>query len=337
MSPEELLIHIGADSGKFFGRALLTWMKRNAAFRSFVERYRNKVRAKLRGCDTENKRFDLLWELEVAYLITKSSDFALQYERYESGTSRAPDYSVSHRLTVQFDAEVTRIRKTEAETGLNEWESEIKATIRAVPSDLGVSLSITAEFTPDLLRRLKAARKDITRFLAKTISSMQTRREAIGQRAVPGFEDELEILITKSPLITDRTHTSYYGADIPVGYSQREFTKFGDIICDKIRQFRKGTPNILIIGSDTDAHEFLDCREAIENLMRLAAEKNDEFFRKHGFFGVTDFLAQFAGLSGVVFRNRWRSDERFLNSIWSNPEAFHSLPSEIWEYLRTMD
>src|SRR5439155_27044859 len=158
MSPEELLCHIGADTGDFLGRALLTWMKQNSAFRLFLERYKDKVRAKLRNCDTEDKRHDLLWELEAACLLTKSSDFALEYERYGIRISRAPDYSVSHRLGVQFDAEATRIRKTQA-AAVAEWESGIKRAIRAVPSDLGVSLSITAEFTPDLLRRLNAARE----------------------------------------------------------------------------------------------------------------------------------------------------------------------------------
>lgn len=108
------------DTGDFLGRALLTWMKQNSAFRLFLERYKDKVRAKLRNCDTEDKRHDLLWELEAACLLTKSSDLALEYERYGTGISRAPDYSVSHRLGVQFDAEATRIRKTQAAAATRE-------------------------------------------------------------------------------------------------------------------------------------------------------------------------------------------------------------------------
>lgn len=47
---------LARDTGDFLGRALLTWMKQNSAFRLFLERYKDKVRAKLRNCDTEDKR-----------------------------------------------------------------------------------------------------------------------------------------------------------------------------------------------------------------------------------------------------------------------------------------
>src|SRR5437867_4378659 len=104
MTIEELLNDIRANRGDFFASTLARWLEKNAAFRLFIEGYKDKVRKKLNDCDNENKRRDLLWELEVAYLLSKSNDFGLEYERYGKNIARSPDYTVSQRLEVQFDA-----------------------------------------------------------------------------------------------------------------------------------------------------------------------------------------------------------------------------------------
>ena len=153
---------------------------------------------------------------------------------------------------------------------------------------------------------------------------------------IPGAERLIEIEISKPPGKARRNRTSYYGGTFPVWYTQREFTKFGDIVCGKLGQFGAGTPGILAVGSRNMTHEDIDCENALSELSRLARKRDDAFFQKKGFAGTADFLSQYRGLSGISYRSSWIGDGP-RNFVWTNPDAGNPVNREIIAYLEDMD
>jgi hypothetical protein len=94
MSPQELVAFVCDGRESSIQRACLSWMAQSPAFRTFVARYRDKIRAKVRRCPTEDDLQDLSWELEIGHLLLKNPDFQLEYEPYGTSGSRSPDYLV---------------------------------------------------------------------------------------------------------------------------------------------------------------------------------------------------------------------------------------------------
>jgi len=335
MSPEELLQYICNGARNSVQRPLGTWMHHTAAFHVFVETYRDKIRAKVRNCGDEDCIQDLLWEREGGFLLSKNPQFAIQYEAYGTGISRSPDYRVSNSTGTPFNVEARRIRESAYASRFQAWEKELKEAIGGTPSQVGLTLSVFVELTPDLLARLESQCNQIKEAILQKIpqANLQLDSEGLYRYPIPGFEDVMDILITKPQAKVDPTRTSYYGADLPVPNTQREFAKFGDIICDKLGQLRDGMPNLLAIGSQTVTHEAIDCEDAIENLTKLAISKDDGFFIDHGFGGATDFLAQLPKLSAIVFRSSY-VNEKDRNFIWRNPNAAQPLDNQVLRFFK---
>jgi hypothetical protein len=88
MSPQELGAFICDAQASAIQRDCLRWMGQSPAFRTFVAKYRDKIRAKVRGCPDEDDLQDLLWELEIGHLLLKNPDFQLEYEPFKTHWSR---------------------------------------------------------------------------------------------------------------------------------------------------------------------------------------------------------------------------------------------------------
>lgn len=92
------------------GEELIGWATGAPAFRAYLERYRDKIRKKLRGSADDEARADVRAELLFARLLLADRRFELAFEAHGS-QRRGPDYSVLFRRTTPFDVEVTRLRR----------------------------------------------------------------------------------------------------------------------------------------------------------------------------------------------------------------------------------
>jgi hypothetical protein len=341
MLPTELTDYICGVTTASVGSALAIWMVENASFHEFVERYRDKIRAKLRRSKSDSDLQDLLWELEIGYLISKNPHFLVEYEPYGTANSRSPDYRITDLGRVAFNVEARRIREGASQSRFEVWEEEIKDAIHSVPSQLGVTLSIRVmDPSPDLLNQLELHRYQMIAEIKKRIAQENVLL-APGQSCchqMPGFEKTIGIKITKPRSKANPNQTAYYGSTFPIWHTQKEFAKFGDIVCEKLGQLRSGMPNVLAIGSRSITHDYTDCEDAIGELTRLAKEQDDAFFRKKGFGGEADFSTQVRNLSAIVFRSSWRGDtDRERNFVWRNPVAAYPLDEDSEVYLNQMD
>lgn len=110
MTVDDLLAHIFERRDGSFYSAFEGWVRESRRFRTFAEAYRDKIRKKLRVADNAEKRQSLFAELETAYQLLHDQRFALEYEKQPSDKSRAPDFSLTFRVSTPFSLEVTRLR-----------------------------------------------------------------------------------------------------------------------------------------------------------------------------------------------------------------------------------
>jgi len=108
---------------------LLGWLSGSNRFRSFAERYPDKIRKKVRtALDPEALR-DVRAELQVAHRLLADRRFDLAFEAYGSGRI-GPDFTVSFRSVRSFNLEVTRLRHAPRVTG---EASPLLAKLRQLP------------------------------------------------------------------------------------------------------------------------------------------------------------------------------------------------------------
>jgi len=85
MSVDKLIQFIFGQ-GDLYPATFLRWVESSKRFESFVERYKDKIRNKVRDAQkhpqSEEPLKDVLFELELAYLLCKVSRFAVEYEKH---------------------------------------------------------------------------------------------------------------------------------------------------------------------------------------------------------------------------------------------------------------
>ena len=107
---DDLLAHLFQNQPHALAQPIATWLAQSRRFAAFVERFRDKIRKKLRDTrDTENL-LDLRLELETAYLLLQERTLSLSYEPQPVGRARCPDYAVTFTTSSTFMLEVTRLR-----------------------------------------------------------------------------------------------------------------------------------------------------------------------------------------------------------------------------------
>lgn len=91
---------------------LAAWIQSDRRFRIFAERYRTKIRRKLRTAGDAETVADLLFELDVARWLLQDPRFDVEYETFHARQG-GPDFSVAYRVNTRFNVEVRRIRTRE--------------------------------------------------------------------------------------------------------------------------------------------------------------------------------------------------------------------------------
>ena len=177
-------------------QTLDSWKASNEAFRLFTEKYAAKIRAKMRAAYGAEDQKDVLWELEVAYLILRNPDLTVEYESYGIPGTRSPDYRVTRSSGGQFNIEARRIRSASNEIRFEAWERRIATAIRATRSGLGVTLCFGFGVTdPKLLDRLESGFDEMIVFIPELLADMdiQLHRGQSRSVALKGFEEFLSL------------------------------------------------------------------------------------------------------------------------------------------------
>ena len=109
-SQSELLAFLFEAQHGEIRAALTAWIAASTRYASFVERYKDKIRKKLRVTRQAGAVIDLLYELQIPYWLLREQRFEVAYEPYMAGKTRGPDYSVTFRTNFTFNIEVTHVR-----------------------------------------------------------------------------------------------------------------------------------------------------------------------------------------------------------------------------------
>ena len=345
MDNEQLIRYIVEDREHVVSASLTYWLENSPKFSGFLYKYRSKVRSKIRQAKTDEDLEDVRFELEIPYLLLLDDRFVVEYEKYGIGSKRAPDFFVSFEQSMEFNVEVKRIRQGASGDRFDSWVKQLVERIRKVPSSLAFSIATTSlDFDSYLVGRIETEGEAIIRFVENTIHAEELKIP-LGdccEYFIPGFGDELVLLLSKPPGKLDRNGTSYNGCALPVFYTQKEPFKFSDTILDKLRQLTPGMINVLVFRSTSDTHEEEDLLESIGSLNRFIAQGNEEFFMRKGFLGIQDFLFHTRNLSGILYRSNWIRSTNIRqpgkrNFLWCNGQADHQLPEIIREHLVRMD
>src|SRR5262245_61657542 len=113
MLVDDLLTHIFEDRTRALPTRFALWVESSARFGAFADRYRDKIRKKVRGIRDEEGLKDLQFELEIAYLLLSERRFSVEYEKGGVGKQRGPDFCVTFKTHTAFNVEVKRIRASE--------------------------------------------------------------------------------------------------------------------------------------------------------------------------------------------------------------------------------
>ena len=89
MSSATLIEYLTITRDAYVRQTLESWMNCSDAFHAFVEKYKDKIRAKMRAAQNDEDIGDILWELQVGYLLLTNADLSVEYEPYGTG-SRGP-------------------------------------------------------------------------------------------------------------------------------------------------------------------------------------------------------------------------------------------------------
>jgi len=318
---------------------LESWLKGSERFKNFAECYKDKIRKKISTAKSNEDLEDIIFELEIPYLLLLDGRFKVEYEKDGTRKVRAPDFSVSFEQDMEFNLEAKRIRESQLGDRFNRLIEQIVNRTKCIPSSLGFFLDMTScDANPEFVDRFESAKEEVVQYIENSIRNEDSKLSysTACEYPIPGFECDVILVLTKlsGKIRTDRT--SYFGAVEPILYTQKEPYKFGDTIFDKLGQMIPGMINILVCTSKSSIHEPEDLFEAIASINQLIRKKDEEFFVQKGFGGIQDFLSQTKNLSGVLYKSTWSDQSGIRNLLWHNHQANLQIPEVISEYLQRM-
>jgi len=336
MNNDNLFNYIVGDRNHVGITAIKSWIDSSENFFNFVSTNSDKIRGKIRGAKSDEDLVDIVFELEVAFNMVGTDGYEVEYEKHGCKIGRSPDFTVSSRSGIEFNVEVKRIREGLLGVKYQAITDHIVNQIRPIPSMLAFSFAIDVmDLDQEFLNRFEAEKIAIINFIKDKIR-LEDQRLAFDETVdyeLPGFEDEISIILSKPKGKQDNSKTSYHGGSFPIFYTQKEPTKFGDAIFEKVGQMVPGSINILVIASDSSTHEKEDLQDALRSISDLLRDKEEEFFVKKGFRGINDFLSQAENLSGVLFKSTWSSLSNPGSYLWCNQYALLKIPDEIRPFL----
>lgn len=319
--------------------ALKYWINNSEKFAEFIYRNRAKIRKKCTTAKSFEDLEDIRFELEIPYLLLIDQRFEVEYEKQSKAIRRVPDFTVTFEDRIEFNIEVKRIRQPDLGRRFDEWMEDVVTTISMVPSDLGFSLDMTHVYgTPNFLTQIETKKEEIVRFIENTIRKQDVilRSGSSSEHLIPGLDEKCFLYLTKLKTRKEASLTSYHMSVEPLFYTQREPYKLADAIFEKLTQMVPGMMNLLVCSTTSTTHEREDLTDGIRSINSLMKKKDDGFFARKGFNGITDFLDHARYLSGVLFKGIWFNASHPPNLLWCNSKAECQIPEDLRAYLSTM-
>jgi hypothetical protein len=107
---QSLLVAYLFDSKAHTLRAPLTeWVLASTRYATFLQKYKDKIRKKIRVTADRKAIADLLAELQIPYWLLLGKRFEVVYEPYLAAKTRGPDFAVTFRTNFTFNLEITQV------------------------------------------------------------------------------------------------------------------------------------------------------------------------------------------------------------------------------------
>lgn len=326
MSVDKLVQYIFSQ-GDLYSPTFLRWVKSSKRFESFVERYKDKIRKKVKDAQKDpqprEKLKDVLFELEIACLLCKTTRFAVEYEKHGK---KGPDFTVNDETSTAFNVEVKRIRPGKSpQVRFDLWESYVKHQFHSIPSKLALYMKFGDDLDTSLdpVDRLEEKTSQVIEYITDTIPvaerAILTEGNPRFSIAVPGFENEFVPQFRKPPYSTDVLVND--GGESPIFKTGQEDRKFDDLYWKALGQAIPNMINVLAINTDSKTHDSWALRICMHHLNKLV-RRND--------------IKRTKRLSGVLFRGTWLAAGGEPNILWCDEEAYHTIPEDIGLALRRM-
>ena len=285
------------------GLALGHWFANSKRYFDFVHRNRDKIRSKFRNAITDEDLDDVRFELELPHLFLLDDKYTVEYEKFGSGGKRAPDFTIQRLRTFEFNVEVKRIREGSLGTRYEKVIEKIVEPIRSIPSSLGFSISVLHfDLNEDFIASLENSAEQVADQIQTLISKEEAKMpyDSCLEYPLPRFKDEIVVMLSRPSGKTDFPRTSYYGGLDPISFTDKEFSKFGDTVFEKLGQCIPGMINVLFISTNSSTHEPEDVLESIASINKLIRKKDGDFFKNKGFGGIDGFISSLKNLSEDV-------------------------------------
>jgi hypothetical protein len=165
------------------------WCASSPRFATFLERYRDKIRKKLRGVTDGEGLRDLQAELRTAACLLSERGFTLEYEKYAANKIRGPDFSLLFKTHIAFNVEVKRIR---GQVQPSKWADVLCYKLGQLPPSISNALVVYGESLG------QGAPFDVGAAMAHLRASAERKEEAFFTRR--GLEGSREYLRQSSKL-----------------------------------------------------------------------------------------------------------------------------------------
>lgn len=326
MSNNEL-IHDIFSKGDLHSPAVSYWINSSTQFAYFVEKYLTKIQGKVRDAQKDpqpiEKLKDVVFELEIGYLLCKTPHFSVEYEKYGK---KGPDFTVKDDSNIPFNVEVKRIRSNESyQVRFDLWESCVKQQIYRIPSRLALYMQLgdDLDFSLELVDRFEERTLEIVKFIADVIpiaeSYILTEGKPDFSITVPNFDNEFLLRFRQPPYSTETLADD--GCEAPIFTTGQEYRKFDDLYWNALAQGIPGMINVLAINTDSKTHDAWALTICMQYLHDLSKENDIEKTKQ---------------LSGVLFRGAWLTANSDSNVLWCNEKAHYPIPGMIGHALRQM-
>ena len=331
-TPQELVHDIAPDSPEPLRAQLAYWLSTQPRFAQFIETYADKIRRKFRLAQTDEDARDVLAELDTAWRFTANPDNHVVYEPYGD---KGCDFRID-TPSGNFNAEKKRIREAAAMSKYYNCLDRIVAAVRAVPSQLGISLECySLDIGPEYAKAIDGS---IDVIVAECLARLKHCKDhlAYGESqkfSITGFQ-ELQIQITHVPQKSADSPTANFGGVYPILYTQKEAFKFTDLLLGHLHQFTADFPNVLIIQSHSTTHHAEDLPMAACEIHQHVADGNERFFQHKKFSNIQDFQDRFTLLSAAIVITG--TDIHPRNLVWVNPAAAKPFDDTLLKYFAEM-
>ncbi len=123
----ELIAYLFDAGDNPIAAPMISWVTASPRYAAFAEKYKDKIRKKLRVTREAGAVEDLLYELEIPFWLLQERRFEVAYEPFLAGKTRGPDFAVTFRTNFTFNLEVTHrhslhpasAEETQAGTGID--------------------------------------------------------------------------------------------------------------------------------------------------------------------------------------------------------------------------